>query len=203
MTLPAGTSIPLSDPPSLAAPRRASMFGHRPVGWRRHGKAVFVAAFVSAATQTAGGILAGVAVTRMSGGSFGPHSVIAIAVTTIMLWIPLFLIVFAQLAIGFTVARAALMLIKQNFGAAYLAAGLVIGMLEAAMVGTLKGATSPRDLVFAAATGLLAGLVYWIVASRERSATAPKVRPNIATAVSRHGPGPAVGPLASRCGGEA
>jgi hypothetical protein len=68
----------------------------------------------------------------------------------------LFLIVFAQLAIGFTVARAALGLLKRNFGAAYLATGLVIGMVEAHVVGVLKGAPSPRDFVFAAVTGVLA-----------------------------------------------
>jgi len=144
------------------------MFGHRPVGWSQHAAAVFAAVFVSSATQAGAGILAAMTGIRMTGGSLGPQPVTVIAVTTIILWIPLFLIVFAQLAIGFTVARAALGLLKRNFGAAYLATGLVIGMVEAHVVGVLKGAPSPRDFVFAAVTGVLAGFVYWLVASRER-----------------------------------
>jgi hypothetical protein len=144
------------------------MFGHRPVGWSQHAAAVFAAAFVSSTAQSAIGVLTAFTANRATGGSLGPQPVTVMALAMIVLWIPFFLIVLAQLAIGFTVARAALTLLRQNFGAAYLAAGLVIGMVEAQVVGVLKGAPSPRDFVFAAATGVLAGFAYWLVASRER-----------------------------------
>ncbi len=54
------------------------------------------------------------------------------------------------------------------------------------MIGGLKGATTPRDLIFAATTGVLAGLIYWLVASRERKVTNREVQAKIATAISRH-----------------
>jgi hypothetical protein len=67
-------------------------------------------------------------------------------------------------------------LARRNFGAAYLASGLVLGMLEASIVGSLKGDMSPRNFVFAAATGVLAGFVYWLIAARDRENVAQEVR---------------------------
>jgi hypothetical protein len=55
------------------------------------------------------------------------------------------------------VVRALLTFARRNFGAAYLASGLVLGMLEASIVGSLKGEMSPRNFLFAAATGVLSG----------------------------------------------
>lgn len=158
------------------------MFGHRPVGWGRHAGAVFAAAFVSSTTQAAVTLLTTLTAMQMTGGSLGPQPATVIAVVTLMLWVSLFLVVLAELAIGFTVARLVLTLSKRNFGAAYLAVGLVIGMIEAKLVAALKGTTSPGNFVFAAAVGVLAGFVYWLVASRDRDVMTREARAKAAEA---------------------
>jgi hypothetical protein len=163
---------------------RTPMFGHRPVGWGRHAGAVFAAAFVSSTTQSVMSIATGLAAMRLTGGSAGMPPAAAVAITAIMLWVSLFVVVFAELAIGFTVARAALTLCRRNFGAAYVATGLVIGMIEASAIGALKGGAAPRDLVFAAAIGMLGGFVYWLVASRDRDVMAHEARAKTAAAFS-------------------
>jgi hypothetical protein len=104
----------------------------------------------------------------------------SIAVATYMLWINLFPLVLAQVAIFFTVARALLTLARRNFGAAYLAIGLVLGMVEASVIGSMKGAMSPRDFMFAAVTGVLSGFVYWLIASRDQDMVAVHDRAEIA-----------------------
>ena len=158
------------------------MFGHRAVGWSRHAGAVFAAALVSTTAQVAIAISTVFIAMRMTGGTLGPHPVAVVGVTALTLWITIFVVVSAELAIGFTVARAALTLSRRNFGAAYLAIGLVIGTVEASALGAFKGGAAPRDFVFSAATGVLAGFVYWLVASRDRDAMTREACARSATA---------------------
>jgi len=158
------------------------MFGHRPVGWGRHAGAIFAAAFVSSAAQAAVAMLTTLTAMRMMGASLGAQPLTAVAVALLILWLSLFLIVFAELAIGFTLARAALTPARRNFGAAYLASGLVIGMIEAKVVTSFKGAATPADFVFAAATGLLGGFVYWLVAARDREVVTREAQARAAAA---------------------
>jgi len=152
------------------------MFGHRPVGWGRHAGAVFAAAFVSSTTQAAVTLLTTLTAMQITGASLGPSPAIVVGVAMLILWLTLFLIVLAELGLAFTIARAVLMLSKRNFGAAYLAAGLVVATLEAKVIATLKGTTSPNQFLFAAAIGVLGGFVYWLVASRDRDATTREER---------------------------
>jgi hypothetical protein len=152
--------------------RRAPMFGHRPVGWGRHAGAVFAAAFASSLVQVLVGTMVVVATMAATGGSLGPRPVTVAGIGAFFLWCSTFIIVVGEIALFFTVARALLSAAKRNFGAAYLALGLVMGMVEASILGVVKGATSSREFIFAAATGVLAGFVYWLVAAQDREAVA-------------------------------
>jgi hypothetical protein len=155
-----------------SARRSAPMFGHRPVGWGRHAGAVFGAAFVGSTVQTMVAMAAGMTVMWMTGANRGPHFFAGVAIGGLIMWLTMFVLVLAQLALFFTVVRALFTLARRNFGAAYLASGLVLGMLEASIVGSLKGEMSPRNFLFAAATGVLSGFVYWLIACRDREVVA-------------------------------
>jgi hypothetical protein len=156
------------------------MFGHRPVGWGRHAGAVFGAAFVSSSVQAVVGVATALLAARMGGLPAQPLAVVLIG--TVLLWIGMFLIVMAQVGLFFTIARGLLTLASRNFGAAYLALGLVMGVIEANVIGTMKGAMAPRDFVFAAATGVLSGFVYWLIAARDKDVAALEMRAEAAAA---------------------
>jgi hypothetical protein len=160
------------------------MFGHRPVGWGRHAGAVFAAAFVNSTVQAGVAFLLVFAAMGMTGGSYNPPPASVVAIALLALWVTMFFFSFALMAIGFTIARTTLTLFKRNFGAAYPAIGLVLGIVEASVVGALKGAVSPRDFVFAAAMGVLGGFVYWLVASRDREVVTDEARARTAAAFS-------------------
>lgn len=148
------------------------MFGHRPVSLGRHAGAVFGAAFVSSLVQVLVAISFSLVSMSMAGNSLAPPPAAAVAVAAFMLWIGLFSIVLGEIALFFTGGRFLLHLAKNNFGAAYLALGLVVGMIETSVLGSLRDGTSPREFIFAAATGLLGGFVYWVIAARDREAVA-------------------------------
>ena len=166
----------LRDTLSSSGPTSAPMFGHRPVGWGRHAGAVFGATFVSSTTQTAVGVLTALVAMQETGSWLGQKPVVAVILATSLLWIPLFLIVLAEVTLVFTLARALLTVARHNFGAAYCAIGLLLGVAEACVIGAMKGATSPRDLVFAMTTGVLSGIVYWLIASRDQYVVAAETR---------------------------
>jgi len=169
----------LRDTFSSSGPASAPMFGHRPVGWGRHAGAVFGAAFVSSTVQAGLGVLTTLVLMQGTGAGLGRHPVAIVTIGTLMLWLPLFLVVLAEVALAFTPARALLTLARRNFGAAYLAIGLLLGVVEAWVIGAMKGATSPRDLLFGMTTGVLSGFVYWLIASRDQYVVAAESREGI------------------------
>jgi hypothetical protein len=148
------------------------MFGHRPVSWGRHAGAVFVAGFTSSLVQVLLGTAVVLSAMSMTGQSLGPEPVKILAIATLMMWSAMFPLVLGEIALFFTFGRVLLTLARRNFGAAYVALGLVVGMVEASVLGVLRGGTSPREFVFAAATGVLGGFVYWMVAARDRAVVA-------------------------------
>lgn len=150
----------------------APLFGHRPVSWGRHAGAVFGAAFVCSAAHTAIAMLTVAVAMRAADRSLGSQPLTVVAIATIIMWIPLFLVVLAEHAIAFTLFRIVLTRVRRNFGAAYLAAGLLLGVIEAGVTGIFRGATPSRELVYAAAIGVLGGFVYWLIAARDREAVA-------------------------------
>ena len=180
-TSPAAELV-LPTAPATRAGRNTPMFGHRPVGWGRHAGAVFGAAFVGSTLQAALAVAASLTAMWMSGADRGPHFLAGVAIGGLVVWLALFVMVLAQVAVFFTVVRTVLTLARRNFGAAYLASGLVLGMLEASIVGSLKGEMSPRNFVFAAATGVLSGFVYWLIAARDPETVAAEVRAETASA---------------------
>ena len=161
----------------------APMFGHRPVGWGRHASAVFGAAFVNSGVQTVLGMLATLTAMRMAGASLGQHPILATAIGTLMLWVSSFVVALAFVALVFTMARGVLTLARCNFGGVYVALGLIMGVMEASIVGAFKGAMSPRDFLFGATTGVLSGFVYWLIASRDGKTVAAEPRVRTAEAI--------------------
>lgn len=147
------------------------MFGHRLVSWKRHAIAVIIASFASSTVQTV--LALAVALSSLSaGGMSSGQYLVAAAIVAPMLWSALILLVTVEFAIGLTVAKVILTAARQNFGAAYMAFGLLIGVIEAIISGALKNGVSPRDFFFGSATGALGGLVYWMIASRNRATSA-------------------------------
>jgi hypothetical protein len=170
------TADPLALAPHDALSMRAPMFGHVPIRWGQHAGAVFGAAFVSATVRVGVAMAVAWVLVHKTGGSLGPHPILVTAVGSLVLWIPFLLIVLAEYSIGFTIARAALMLARRNFGGAYLAIGLVIGMVEATMLTVVNGGTRPQEFVVAAAVGVLGGFVYWLIATREYRSAEGRLR---------------------------
>jgi hypothetical protein len=152
------------------------MFGHRRVGWGRHAGAVFAAAFANSMVQALIAVIVAVATMSMTGRSLGSSPVTVIGIGAFTLWTSLFPVVLGEAAIVFTLGRAVLTLARRNFGAAYLALGLLLGVLEASIIGMLRGATTPRDMIFGAATGLITGFVYWLIAARDEEIVSEKAR---------------------------
>ena len=172
------TLLPPASAPAAVTQRKrgAPMFGHRPVGWGRHAGAVFGAAFASSLVQVLVGTSVAVTAMSMTGQSLGPAPVTVIGVGAFMLWCTTFAMVLGEIALFYTLARFLLSLAKRNFGAAYLALGLLVGMIEASAIGVMKGSTSLRQFIFAATTGVLAGFVYWLIAAGDREVVAREER---------------------------